>query len=108
MFSTSAKRSPELAAAGSAFSNPQKLINLWVDYIHFHVHIFGSINGICWAIPRFPDILHDLGVNNAIYLVGSVTYGYFRDRYDHLDIIYDKRWSGQRYENHIQWVAPGL
>ena len=53
----------------------------------------------------FSEALADLGVSNAIYLVGSASYGYFRDRDDHLSIIQDKRWRNQRYENHLQWVT---
>ena len=52
----------------------------------------------------FAQALIDLGVSNAIYLVGSTSYGYFRDKYDHLAVIYDKQRDGQKYENHIQWV----
>lgn len=69
--------------------------------------IFVVMSGTPESFHDFSEALVDLGVNNAIYLVGSVSYGYFRDRYDHLAIIYDKLWSGQRYENHIQWVADG-
>lgn len=53
----------------------------------------------------FSQALVDLGVDNAVYLVGSVSYGYFRDRYDHLAIIYNKLRGGYKYENHIQWVV---
>ena len=52
----------------------------------------------------FAQVLIDLGVSNAIYLVGSTSYGYFRDKYDQLSIIYDKQRGGQLYENHLQWV----
>ena len=52
----------------------------------------------------FSQALIDLGANNAVYLVGSVSYGYFRDKLDQLSIIYNKQRSGQKYENHIQWV----
>ena len=52
----------------------------------------------------FSQALIDLGVGNAVYLVGSVSYGYFRDKLDQLSIIYNKQRSGQKYENHIQWV----
>ena len=52
----------------------------------------------------FAQALIDLGASNAIYLVGSTSYGYFRDKYDQLSIIYDKQRGGQKYENHIQWV----
>ena len=52
----------------------------------------------------FSQALIDLGASNAVYLVGSVSYGYFRDKLDRLSIIYDKQRGGQKYENHIQWV----
>lgn len=53
----------------------------------------------------FSQALIDLGVGNAVYLVGSVSYGYFRDRFDQLSVIYEKQRGGQKYENHIQWVT---
>lgn len=52
----------------------------------------------------FSQALVDLGASNAVYLVGSVSYGYFRDNLDQLSIIYNKQRGGQKYENHIQWV----
>ena len=52
----------------------------------------------------FSQALVDLGASNAVYLVGSVSYGYFRDKLDQLSIIYNKQRGGQKYENHIQWV----
>lgn len=52
----------------------------------------------------FSQALIDLGASNAVYLVGSVSYGYFRDKQDQLSIIYNKQRGGQKYENHIQWV----
>lgn len=53
----------------------------------------------------FAQALVDMGVDNAIYLVGSVSYGYFRDYYDHLAVIYDKRRRGYKNENFIVWRA---
>ena len=53
----------------------------------------------------FSQALVDLGASNAVYLVGSVSYGYFRDKLDQLSIIYNKQRGGQKYENHIQWVV---
>lgn len=52
----------------------------------------------------FSQALVDLGASNAVYLVGNVSYGYFRDKLDQLSIIYNKQRGGQKYENHIQWV----
>lgn len=51
----------------------------------------------------FAQALVDMKVDNAIYLVGASSFGYFRDRYDHLAIIYNKRGRGYRYENFILW-----
>lgn len=64
------------------------------------------------VMTREPELFHDfsqalvdLGVNNAIYLVGSVSYGYFRDSAGQLSVICNKQRGGQKYENHIQWVV---
>ena len=38
-----------------------------------------------------------------IYMVGSSSFGYFGDRYDHLAIIYNKFRYGYQYENFIVW-----
>lgn len=51
----------------------------------------------------FAQALVDMKVDNAIYLVGAASFGYFRDRYDHLAIIYNKHSRGYRYENFIVW-----
>lgn len=51
----------------------------------------------------FAQALVDMQVDNAIYLVGSTSFGYFRDRYDHLAIIYNKFRYGYQYENFIVW-----
>lgn len=51
----------------------------------------------------FSQALLDMKIDNAIYLVGSTSFGYFRDRYDHLAIIYDKFRYGYQYENFIVW-----
>lgn len=53
----------------------------------------------------FAQALVDLGADNAIYLVGSASYGYFRDAKGQLSVIYDKKRGGQKYENHLQWVS---
>lgn len=53
----------------------------------------------------FAQALVDLKVDNAIYLVGSSSFGYFRDRYDHLAIIYNKFRYGYQYENFIVWKS---
>ena len=51
----------------------------------------------------FSQALIDLQVENAIYLVGSTSFGYFRDYYDQLEIIYNKFRYGYQYENFIVW-----
>lgn len=51
----------------------------------------------------FAQALVDMQVDNAIYLVGSTSFGYFRDYYDQLEIIYGKLRYGYQYENFIVW-----
>ena len=51
----------------------------------------------------FAQALVDLKVDNAIYTVGSTSYGYFRDKFDHFEQIYEKRRGGYKYENFIVW-----
>lgn len=51
----------------------------------------------------FAQALADMHVDNAIYLVGSTSHGFFRDKYDHFTQIYEKRRGGQKYENFIVW-----
>lgn len=53
----------------------------------------------------FAQALVDMKIDNAIYTVGSTSYGYFRDRYDHFEQIYEKRRGGYKYENFIIWRA---
>lgn len=68
----------------------------------------GEIMVIMSAAPEsfhdFSQALVDLQVNNAVYLVGSDSYGFFRDKYDHLMQIYEKRKGGYKYENYIKWA----
>ena len=56
----------------------------------------------------FAQALVDMRVDNAIYLVGSTSYGYFRDKFDHFTQIYEKRRGGQKYENFIVWKRKTL
>ena len=51
----------------------------------------------------FAQALVDMKVDNAIYTVGSTSYGYFRDKFDHFEQIYEKRRGGYKYENFIVW-----
>ena len=53
----------------------------------------------------FAQALVDMKVDNAIYTVGSTSYGYFRDKFDHFEQIYEKRRGGYKYENFILWRA---
>lgn len=62
------------------------------------------------AMSRTPESFHDfaqalvdLGVSNAIYLVGSQSYGIYRDSADSLTVIYDKYGHRYKYENYILW-----
>jgi hypothetical protein len=52
----------------------------------------------------FAQALVDLQVDNAVYLVGSDSYGYYRDKFDHFVQINEKQHGGYKYENYIQWV----
>ena len=53
----------------------------------------------------FAQALVDLKVDNAVYRVGSYSYGYFRDKDDHLTLIYEKKRGGYKYENYILWTT---
>lgn len=62
------------------------------------------------AMSRTPESFHDfaqalvdLGVSNAIYLVGSQSYGIYRDSAGSLTVIYDKYGHRYKYENYILW-----
>lgn len=52
----------------------------------------------------FAQALVDLQVDNAVYLVGSDSYGYFRDKYDRFTPICEMRRVGYKYENYIKWT----
>ena len=53
----------------------------------------------------FAQALVDMKVDNAIYTVGSTSYGYFRDKFDNFEQIYEKHRGGHKYENFIIWRA---
>lgn len=53
----------------------------------------------------FAQALVDLQVDNAVYLVGSDSYGYFRDKYDHFTQIHEMQRRGHKYENYIKWTS---
>lgn len=52
----------------------------------------------------FAQALVDFDVDNAVYLVGADSYGFFRDRQGCLSYIQATHGSGRRYENYIRWV----
>lgn len=52
----------------------------------------------------FSQALVDLGVDNAVYLVGSeYSYGFYRDSDGHFSQFAQKIRGGQKYENYIIW-----
>lgn len=51
----------------------------------------------------FAQALVDLHVDNAVYLVGSDSFGYFRDENGQFTQIYEKGDGGYKYENYIEW-----
>lgn len=55
----------------------------------------------------FAQALADLGVDNAIYLVGSSSYSAWKDTMGRMHFIGRtfSRGSEYEYENFIQWVA---
>ena len=72
--------------------------------------LFDRRGEIFVAMSRTPESFHDfaqalvdLGVSNAIYLVGSQSYGVYRDSADSLTVIYDKYGHRYKYENYILW-----
>jgi len=66
--------------------------------------VFIAITETPESFHDFSQALVDLGVRNAVYIVGSeFSYGYFRDKFDHLTQLCSKRRGGQKYENYIEW-----
>lgn len=51
----------------------------------------------------FSQALVDLGVDEAVYLVGASSYGFWRDASDRLVQFNEKRRGGYKYENFIIW-----
>lgn len=51
----------------------------------------------------FAQALVDLQVTNAVYTVGSYSFGFFRDKFDHFTYITEKRRGGYKYENYLEW-----
>lgn len=56
----------------------------------------------------FAQALVDLQVDNAVYLVGSDSYGFFRDKDGNSTTIYEKRKREYKYENYIKWAVKNL
>lgn len=52
----------------------------------------------------FAQALIDLQVDNAVYLVGSNSVGFYRDKDDRFTQIYERRNGGYKYENYILWT----
>lgn len=67
--------------------------------------IFVVISSSQESFHDFAQALVDLQVDNAVYLVGSDSYGYFRDRFDHFVQLSEKRSGGYKYENYIKWTV---
>ena len=51
----------------------------------------------------FAQALVDLGANNAIYLVGSTSYGFWYDKEGNVEEFSDLRVSKYKYESYILW-----
>ena len=52
----------------------------------------------------FAQALVDMQIDNAVYLVGADSYGYFRDKTGHFTQICNKRRDVYKYENYICWM----
>lgn len=60
--------------------------------------------GVYELIDESGFVIYLYGAENlTIYLVGSTSFGYFRDYYGQLEIIYNKLRYGYQYENFIVW-----
>lgn len=53
----------------------------------------------------FAQALVDLGVNNAIYLVGSTSYGFRHDENGNVEEFSEQRVSKYKYESYILWKS---
>lgn len=52
----------------------------------------------------FAQALVDMQVDNAVYLVGSDSYGFFRDKLEDFTQINGRQERGYKYENYIMWT----
>ena len=67
--------------------------------------VFVAMSQTPESFHDFAQALVDLGVDNAIYLVGSAdSYGFYREN-GQLHEFASKRRGGQKYENYILWRA---
>lgn len=67
--------------------------------------IFVAISNTPESFHDFAQALADLQIDNAIYLVGSDSYGYWRDVSGRLTQLSLKWRGGYKYENYIRWMA---
>lgn len=67
--------------------------------------IFVAMTTTPESFHDFAQALADFGVRNAIYLVGSTSYGYWRDADGEKHNIYTPSSRTYTYENYLQWVA---
>ncbi len=68
--------------------------------------IFIAITLTAESMHDFSQALVDLGVDNAIYLVGSSSYGFYRDKDGQLTQSREWAASPYKYENYILWSVP--
>ncbi len=64
---------------------------------------FIVLSGNPESFHDFAQALADLQIDNAIYLVGSDAFGFRRDINGRLQLFFDKRRGGYKYENYIIW-----
>lgn len=67
--------------------------------------IFVVKSGTPESFHDFAQALADLGVDNAIYLVGSTAYGFWRDKDGNVEEFSDERQSKYEYRSFILWRA---
>lgn len=69
----------------------------------------GEIIVVMSATPEsfhdFAQALVDIQVDNAVYLVGADSYGFFRDQSGSLTQFNEGKAGRYRYENYIKWTA---
>ena len=88
---------------GKPVENPQKGKSIRKALCDRNGEIMVIMSKTPESFHDFTQALVDMRVDNAIYLVGSSSFGYFRDYYDQMVILYNKFRYGYRYENFIVW-----